>query len=267
MWHLAGKTNDIYLLGSIHLLRDSDYPIPDAIYAAYEAADTLIMELDMDDMDPIGMQALIREIGMLPDGRTLQDALGETVWRQASALADELEIPLAMMATTKPWLAAMTVEVMIMSRLGFQADQGVEMHLMARAVKDGKEVLGLETQRQQLEMLDGLSGDAQRELLLQTLQDGSELADTLDQLINAWREGDVEFLQAALLDDMRSYRELYEEILVERNRSWVDQILQLVDDEEDYLIIVGALHLIGPDGVPALLRRRGMPVEQVVETE
>jgi len=221
----------------------------------------------MDDMDPVGMQTLVRELGMLEDGRTLADTLGPATWQQAVELADKLEIPLAMMATTKPWLAAMTVEVLIMSRLGFDAGQGVEMHLMQRAVQDRKEILGLETEREQLEMLNGLSADAQRDLLMQTLSDGSDLADTLDELIAAWRGGDVDYLQAALIDDMRDYRELYRKILVERNCSWVEQILPLLEDDQDYLVIVGALHLVGPDGVPSLLVRRGVQVEQVVETD
>lgn len=265
MWRVDGASNSVFLLGSIHMLRQSDYPIPAAIYDAYEMADTLIMELDMDDMDPLAMQSLVIELGMLGDGETLEDVLGTTTYRKAVQLAEELEVPLTMMGATKPWFAAMTVEVLIMSRLGFDPAQGVEMHLMNKARTDGKEILGLETERQQLEMLDGLSARAQRDMLMQTLEDGGKLADMLDELIAAWRSGDVDFMQRALLDDMRGYRELYKRILVDRNTDWVRQITPLLHEEDNYLIVVGSLHLVGPDGVPALLRQRGLDVEQVAD--
>ncbi len=76
MWQIDGMNNRIYLLGSIHLLREKDHPIPSAIYDAYDDAETLIMELDMDDVDPIATQAMTVELGLIQDDRTLADLLG-----------------------------------------------------------------------------------------------------------------------------------------------------------------------------------------------
>ena len=185
LWQVEGKSNRIYLLGSIHLLRASDYPLPPAIESAYADADTLVMELDMDDMDPLAMQGLVMELGMLPPGTSLEDALGPTHYQRAASMAAEIQVPITMMGTMKPWLAAMTVEVLIMSRLGFDPNQGVEMHLMRKAGTDGKEIRGFESERDQLEILDGLSSAAQRDMLLSTLEEGGKLADLLDDLIVA----------------------------------------------------------------------------------
>lgn len=263
MWELQGETNRIFILGSVHLLRESDYPIPSVIYRAYDEAETLIMELDHDDIDPVQTQKLIAELGMISDGRSLQDLMGSAKYAKAAKLAQEIEVPLEMLTQTEPWLAAISVEVMLMTRLGFDASQGVETHLSEKAQSDGKEILGFETERQQFGILDNLSRRAQQDLLLQTLADGAELEDILDGMIDAWRHGDVEHLETALLSDMMDYDELYNAIVVKRNRDWVRQIGALTNDRDDYLIVVGALHMAGEDGVPELLRRRGHEVQQM----
>ena len=266
LWQVDGDTNSVFILGSIHLLRKSDYPIPSVIYGAYDEAEVLIMELDMDDMDPMQTQALVRELGMIADGRSLEDEIGSRAYAKASALADELQIPLSMLAGSKPWLAAVMVETLILTRVGFDPMQGIEMHLMTRASSDGKEILGLETERQQLEMLNGLSLTAQRDMLLQTLEDGGRIEELLDQIIDAWRHGDTRYMEQTLLSDMSGYDELYDTIVVDRNRDWVRQIDRLLDDSDDYLIVVGTMHLVGKDGVPELLKKRGHQVTQMQQT-
>lgn len=265
MWQTHGDHNQIYILGSIHLLRSSDYPIPSAIYDAYDEAEVLIMELDMDDMDPMHTQALVMELGMLRNGDTLESKLGHRDYAKALTLADDIGIPLSMLSGTKPWLAAVTVETMMLTRVGFNPSNGIEMHLMSRAKSDNKDISGLETARQQIEMLDNLSEKAQNEMLMQTLAEGGQLEELLDDIIDAWRNGDVAYMEETLLADMAGSRELYRKIVVDRNKDWVRQIGALLDDDDDYLIIVGTMHLIGKDGVPQLLRNRGLLVEQVTQ--
>ena len=266
LWQVDGDTNSVFILGSIHLLRNSDYPIPSIIYGAYDEAEVLIMELDMDDMDPMQTQALVRELGLIADPKSVEDVIGERAYAQAAALADDLQIPLTMLAGSKPWLAAVMVETLILTRVGFDPMQGIEMHLMTKAGNDGKEILGFETERQQLEMLDGLSLAAQREMLLQTLKDGSRIEELLDDIIDAWRQGDTTYMEQTLLSDMSGYDELYDTIVVDRNRDWVQQIDELLDDSDDYLVVVGTMHLVGKDGVPQLLQKRGFEVTQMQQT-
>ena len=263
MWQTQGVQNKIFILGSIHLLRPSDYPIPSVIYDAYDEAETLIMELDMDDMDPMVTQAIVLQLGMNADGETLEDILGARDYAKAVSLANDIEIPLAMLSGSKPWLAAVTVETLMLTRVGFDPSRGIEMHLTARAANDNKNVLGLETVQQQIEILAGLSMDAQREMLMQTLEEGGQIETSLDDIIVAWRSGDIEYLDETLLSEMEGSRELYKKIVVDRNRNWVQQIDALLDDDDDYLIIVGTMHLVGDDGVPSLLKKRGLKVQQM----
>ncbi len=263
MWQVDGTNNRVYLLGSIHMLRESDHPIPSAIYDAYADAEVLVMELDMDDIDPVAEQALISELGLIQGGGTLRDLMGANLYAEAESLANELQIPLTLLANSEPWYAAITVEVMMLMRAGFSPMHGIEMHLSEIAARDNKEILGLETTRQQLELLDNLSLTTQREMLMQALTDSADLAHVMDDLIDAWRYGDVEFLEENLLADLEDFEELHQAIVVNRNIDWVGQIQALLDDEDDYLIVVGALHLVGDNGVPSLLANRGLEVRQL----
>lgn len=267
MWRIDGSSNHIYLLGSIHVLREQDHPIPTAIDSAYEDAEILIMEVDMDDLDPVEMAGLVTELGLLRDGASLQEVMGDELYAEAVDYASRLNIPIAMLRETEPWLAAITVEQMMLLRIGFNPQYGIEFHLSAMAGEDEKEILGFETAREQLEFLDGLSLQAQRSLLIQTLKESLSIEEDLDLLISAWRNGDTGFLEKTLLAEMQKYPELYKTLVVDRNQAWAEKIKNLTAAKEDYLVVVGALHLVGEDGVPALLSKDGISVDQLSEPE
>ncbi len=263
LWQVDGDANRVYLLGSIHVLRESDHPLPPGLDAAYDDAEALYMELDFDDLDAAADQATIAELAFITDGSSLGDWLGADAWQRAGELAADARVPLSMLERTEPWFAAINVELMILTRLGYTQEHGIENTFAARAARDDKEIYGFETTRQQLGFLDGLSRDAQRELLLSTLEEGVRLGEIMQGLIDAWRIGDTEYLQRELLDDMQTMSELHDVIVVNRNRAWANAIDELLDDDRDYLVIVGALHLVGREGVPALLAGRGHRVVQL----
>lgn len=263
LWEIEGERNRIFLLGSIHLLREKDHPLPKAIYVAYDEAETLIMELDMDDIDPVATQKMTNELGLIENGGKLSDLLGPEIYAEATALAELADIPLHLLDRAEPWFAAMNVEMMLLMRMGFDPSLGVESHFLERATGDGKEIEGFETMRQQLGFLDGLSAQAQQEMFLQALAEGPGLPEMMDDMIDAWKIGDVRFMEEGVLREMEQYPELNQVIVVNRNNTWAQQIEALLDDGDDYLIIVGTLHLIGAGGVPNLLSARGHTVTQM----
>ncbi len=265
MWQINGASNRIYLLGSVHVLRQQDHPIPTAIDKAYEDAEILIMEVDVDDLDPIEMAGMVNELGVIKDGGTLQEIMGPSLYDEAADYASQLDIPFLMLAQTEPWLAAITIEQMMLLRIGFNPEYGIEFHLSAKAGEDNKEILGLESVREQLEFLDKLSLSAQRSLLIQTLRESLNIEENLDLLINAWRHGDIDFLEENMLVEMQRYPELYRTLVVDRNEAWVERIRSLIGEQDDYLIVVGTLHLVGDDGVPALLSEIGITTDQLRE--
>lgn len=265
LWEVSGANNSVYLLGSIHLLRPQDYPLPSALDTAYSDAEILIMEIDMDDLDPLATQAAFATYGVLQDDRTLRDLMGSDLYAQAVAAADAIDIPLDMLHKTDPWYAAMTVEIMMLGRIGFDPTLGIEMYMLSKAQDDGKRIDGFETVEEQLQFLDGMSIEAQREMLISTLTESAKLGEMMDQLIGAWRHGDLDFLETGMLDELAKHEELNKVLVTDRNERWATRIEALLDDDDDYLIIVGALHLVGDQGVPNLLRQRGIGIYQLSE--
>jgi len=263
LWQVEGEENVVYLLGSIHLLRESDHPLPPTIFDAYENADVLFMELDMDDADPVADQVLATELGLIQGHGTLADLLGPELYAEAETLASAVQIPLKLLQKSEPWYAAINIEIMLLMRIGFSPLYGIEYHLTAMAKKDDKEILGFETTRQQLGFLDNLSAESQREMFMQSLTHGAEIGGEMDLLVAAWHSGDIAFLEENLLSEMQRYPELNKIIVVDRNRSWAQRIEDLLAHENNYLIVVGALHLIGDEGVPSLLAKQGYNVTQL----
>jgi hypothetical protein len=133
------------------------------------------------------------------------------------------------------------------------------------ATRDGKRIDGFETIEEQLQFLDSMSLQAQRDMLMATLEESAELEDVMDDLIAAWRHGDTKMLENGMLDDIEQHEELNKAIVTDRNARWVKQIEDLLDDDDDYLIIVGALHLVGPEGVPLQLEKNGHSIRQLSE--
>jgi uncharacterized protein YbaP (TraB family) len=265
LWQVDGKSNSVYLLGSIHMLREQDHPLPSVIDSAYDDAEIIVMELDMDDMDPAYTQMAFNRAGVRTDGTSLRELMGDDAYAQAAEAAAAVDIPLDMLAQSEPWLAAMTVEIMLLYRIGFNPMLGVEMVMTTRAVDDGKPIEGLETIDEQLAFLDGLPLDVQSEMLIQTLAEGAAMGEAIDTLIDAWHHGDVAALETGLLDSFGEHSELSEVLITRRNHRWAEAIAGWLGDDEDYLVIVGAMHLVGDAGVPALLAKRGLGIQQLSE--
>lgn len=267
LWQVPGEDNDVYLLGSVHLLRESDYPVPSAIDEAYEQADALVMELDLDDIDRAATQQLIEELAHAKGDDNLESLLGPAAFKAAGELAERTQISLDALQHSDPWYAAITVEQIVLQRHGFDPSFGIENHLAAKARDDGKDILGLESMRRQLEILDNLPLPAQRSLLLQALEKSEAMGHVMDELIRAWRYGDIGYLEATLLPEMQANPDVYDVLVVRRNEAWLPQIEKLLADSSDYLVIVGALHLVGPDGLPAMLRARGISPVQLRQSQ
>lgn len=265
LWEVRGASNTVYLMGSIHLLRNIDYPLPAALNAAYDDADALIMEIDMDDLDPIAAQRQFYQLGVLHDDTTLQDIMGPELYQQAFAAAEKIDIPLDMLSKTEPWYAAMTIELMALNRIGFNPEHGVEMHFMSKAMDDDKPIYGLETIEEQIGFLDGLPLQSQLDMLMSTLSESVAIEGIMDDMIRAWRRGDIASLESGLLQSFDENESLQKTLLTDRNNRWVEQIQERLDDAQDYLIVVGALHLIGENGVPLQLQRLNIPVRQLSE--
>ncbi len=259
LWQVAGQHNTVYLFGSVHLLRDGEFRLEGPLAEAYEDAEVVFLEVDMDDLSPMEVAGSTAALAMDPQGRGLFELMGPDaeVARERAAAAG---IDLALLAPMEPWFAGLTVVTISLAREGFTPGAGVEQLVLERAAADDKEILGFETLEEQLGALDGLDLELQRDFLLKALEDAARPNEALAAFLQAWKDGDEQALAAELASEFEASPELYESLMVRRNQRWLDQIEDLLDDDRDYLVVVGALHLAGPDGLPAQLGKRGLAV-------
>jgi uncharacterized protein YbaP (TraB family) len=228
---------------------------------AYRDAKTLVMEIDMDDVDPLAGAQTTMRLGLLPAGETLSKQLTPDTAAKMAAYAERLGIPIAMLETFRPWLAAITLTQLQLMKLGLDPQSGIEQRMVIRAAADHKEILGLETVDEQLGMMANLSPKLQAEFLNQTLAEADQIETEIDKMIVAWRTGDSVALEKFLLD-MNESPEISRALVTDRNRSWMTRLDKMLNDKQDYLVIVGAMHLVGKDGLVELLKQRGFKVVQ-----
>ena len=264
LWRVDGEGGDLYLLGSVHLLTKADYPLPAAADRAYAEAEELMFELSPEAMRSGEIGAKMMRLGSLPAGETLKDHVSASTWQAVQAYLDGGGyLPLSAVERMQPWFLALTLSVMEMQRLGMDPSLGVEQHFMRMLDSDGKPALGLETVDQQLALFSGLSAEEQDQQLRQSLEQMPEMRADLDRMLQLWRSGDGEGLDRLMREEMAEFPALYERLIVERNRDWIAPLEAQLADAGDELVVVGAAHLVGPQGVVAMLRARGHAVERM----
>ncbi len=259
LWAVAGRSNTVYLFGSVHLLRAGDFQFEGALADAWNEAEVLYLEVDLDALSPLEVAATTAARAMDPEGRTLSELLGPDA-DLAHERARQAGIDLTPLGQFEPWFASLAVTVLALAGHGYSPDAGIERMLQARAAADGKQLYGLETLDEQLGLLDAMDPAAQRALLLKSLTDAERAGAVAARLVAAWRDGDTDFLAGELADEFTDAPQLYRSLIVERNERWAAHIEALLDEQRDYLVVVGALHLAGPDGLPRLLEVRGARV-------
>lgn len=263
VWQVSNGSNTVYFGGTIHMLRASDYPLPPAFEQAYVAADNLYFEIDLDDMDSIASQMAMLQQLMYTDGQNLQTVLNEEAYRALSDYTSQLGIPMMLLQNMKPGMLVSTLEIMAFQQLGF-TPQGVDLTFNQRAKADGKAIAGLETAQEQISFLTRMGEGEESEFVLLSLRDLETIADNIDSMIEPWREGDVAALDDLFIGQMQAETpEVYEELLVRRNRAWMPEIESMLADADTEFVLVGVAHMVGEDGLLQMLRRRGYQVRQL----
>lgn len=258
VWQVKGPRGSVFIAGSMHLLRRDRPTLPAAITEAYGEAESLVMEIDTDDVDDQHTAELMLRLATFADSRNLPSVAGDARWQKLQPLLSRVQVPESFAETLEPWGVAILLTSLEYSRLGFDPEIGVEKQLQTLAARDRKPIAGLETPEFQIGLFDALPMDEQLQLLDMTLEDLGEMPDTVDELYAAWRAGDVKALDALLLEGYREMPRLYEDLVERRNRNWIAPIKALLERRGDTLVVVGALHLVGERGLIALLEREGL---------
>ena len=263
-WRVAGRDGaEVVLLGSMHLLRARDYPLPSTVDRLIDRAETVVMEIDLDDLDPAAQQRTILTTALLPQGTGIGDVIDVELYRLLEQAAAKAGVDLELLARFEPWFLAISLLDIGMRKFGFEPERGLEQYVLGRASGAGKEITGLETLEFQLGIFDALPNSSQQALLEQTLTELDEAETAMAEMADAWRSGELDALTAELLDDFDEFPGLYTALVTERNERWVGSLEEMLDDGRRHLVVVGALHLVGRDSVIELMAARGHAVERI----
>ena len=262
LWEIHGKHNTVYLLGSIHTLRATDYPLAPAVLDAYRSAKSLVMEIDPSELESADLQSEMLASATLTDGKNLHDVMGTARYAHAEGLAHDVGLELSTFDQFAPWFVAEAISQMQLMQLGFDPASGVEMYFSGRARTDGKSIAGLETGHDQLALFEGMPMETQANYLISSLEQAHDLTKEVNEMVRAWQSGDMGWFETELKSDLGRDPAVYQSLLVSRNRKWIARIERLLDDDENHLVIVGTAHLVGRDSVIDLLKKDGIAAVQ-----
>lgn len=266
LWKVSDADNSVYLLGSFHLLRKSDYPLSAEIDRAFDDAEALVFEVAPEDLDDPGIATRMVRLATSDPASTVGQVLPAELREPLQRQAHRLGVAPEQLDHFEPWFVDTTLVTVLAQRNGFAPEDGLDRHLMARARAAGKPASGLETVAQQLSTLDGMPMDEQLATLREFVEEGEGAAARLEELHGAWRRADVALLERLTREDMADRTPVtYQRLNVDRNRAWIPRFEAMLAKPagNDVLAVVGALHLLGDDGVVAMLKARGYRVERI----
>lgn len=268
IWRVSDADNSLYLMGSFHALKPSDYPLSKAVNDAYADAELLAFEIAPEQLQSPELVRAMQQSAMLPATQSLQGMLPEDTWQDLLRWQRKNpDTPLASLQRLKPWYAALIIANTQSQAQGFEPELGLDRHFMNKAKTVRKPSIGLEQMQDQIALLNGMKPAAQLQLLQEALgASGNPRNAELERLRALWVSGDAEELEEITVTKMRrEYPDLYQSINVARNQAWLPQLRRLLDDEReaDVMVVVGALHLLGPDGLVRQLQANGYKVERL----
>ena len=269
LWKVTGGTSDSYLLGSIHVVPDDIYPLSSVIEEAFEKADHLVVEADMNNLDQNKVQALTMQKGLYMDGTNLESKLTPELYKK---LSDTLEktgmISITQAKMMKPWLIAITIPQLLIMKSGYKMDNGIDMHFLKAATENKKSILELESAEYQLDLISGFSEELQIEFLKNALDETVKFKEKFDQMVKAWQDDDVDALTDIINKEMKENPDLkpvYDKLILDRNIKMTEKIDGWLksDKKETYFIVVGAGHLVDEEGIAEMLKKKGYKVEKL----
>jgi len=262
LWSIEGRSNKIHLLGSLHFFKPDAFPLAAAIERAYADSQRLVFETDLAAMQDPALQARMTKLGMYPEGQSLWQNLNPGTRQLLEKKMTEFGLPLEAFSRFKPWFVAIQIEIAQLLRLGFSPQYGIDVHFFDRAKSAGKEIRFLESTEFQINLFGSMEKQDQNAFLNQTLKE-LELADELaGGLVKFWKAGDAPRLYDLLSKSFKIYPGLDDRLLIQRNKNWIKEIESTMRENKNVLFVVGAAHLVGPESVVDLLKKKGYRVKQ-----
>ncbi len=262
VWKIERGNSVLFLGGTCHILRPSDFPLPPEFDKAYRAADLLVFEADPSEFNSPATQSKLMSKAMYTDGSTLENHLSPQTYQRLKEYCTANGIPLELLKKFKPSILSVMMEAIELAKLN-ATQEGVDLHYYTRAKQDGKVVEGLETVDEQIAFIAEMGLGNEEEFVNLTLNEMKSIRQFYESLVDAWKRGDTERLNELLIADLQKTPELYKRLLTDRNSNWLPRIDAYSQTPRIEFLLVGIGHLVGPDGILEALRQKGYKVEKL----
>jgi uncharacterized protein len=262
LWKIQGKENVVYLLGSVHVLKKENYPLPDPIDKAFSNSKIAVFETDIEALQKPENAMKMLTKGQLPAGETLSKQLSPSVYTNFSNYMQKTGMPAEFFESLSPSAAAILLVALELKKLGLDPEIGLDKHFFDKATQESKKIVPLETIDFQINLVTDFTKEEGELLMKSTLKDIATLEKDLDDMLKAWQTGDADKLNKYLNEAMQESPVIYKRMLTDRNRNWLPKIEELAKGKENAIVIVGAGHLVGTEGVVELLKKKGAKITQ-----
>jgi uncharacterized protein YbaP (TraB family) len=261
LWVVKDADTTIYLFGTVHVLKPGLSWFDEAVKAAFDKSDELVLE--MLEPDTATMQGLIMKTAVNAEGPTLTEKLPADKREAYAKAMTDVGVPAAALDRFDPWFAAVTLSLAGLPKLGYDPESGAERTLSTAAKAANKQIVGLETAEQQLGYFDNLPEPLQVKFLVSTVDDYPKMAAELDKMIASWSAGDPETLGKTMNEELADTPELAKVLLADRNARWADWIEARLQKPGTVFVAVGAGHLAGAESVQVQLAKHKLTATRV----
>lgn len=264
MWEVRSKTAAAYLLGSVHLMKKNIYPLARTIEDAFKRSDVLVVEANINNIDPAESAKIARKALYQP-GDSLRKHISRETYDMVKEEAARIGLPPEILGNQRPWFLSMTFTAFELMKWGFKPQYGIDRHFLTEA-EGRKRIVELESIDYQVNLLSGLSESEQELLLKYTLKELPVLGAEADRMLHAWKTGDAGEMAALLSEGIKRDSELssfYNSLLYERNRNMASKIEEFLRSDKTWFVVVGAGHLVGKEGIIEILKEKGYSVRQL----
>lgn len=255
IWQAKDDQRQFIFLGSIHAGNTELYPLPSVFLSHWQQADALVVEANI--LKPSRAK-------LNPDIPSTESLLSDTEKHALTATARRAGIPPYSLLQSPPWLSAITLQMHMARQAELDPEQGIDITLLRRADAQKLPILELESIAQQIHLMEQLP-DHGKNLLMATVTGWGEMEAQLTCLLAAWKAGDQQQLLTLFHDSQ--YSDHTDDALINnRNHNWAKQLTTAPEYQQGtFMVVVGAMHLLGKQGVPALLAQQGFDVKPLTQ--
>ena len=261
MWKATSATNTVYLLGSIHAADKEFYPLSDVVESAFNSSKLLVVEVNVKNVNPMAGMKLVQQYGVYPENDALSKHLSKATADALDAYCSKHGLPRALLEKFKPWMAALTIEVMAVQQAGEDLQMGIDLHFLNES-KEPQKIEELESADFQMTALSSGSEEEQQEFLAQTLKHAENTKERLGSMRKAFLNGDADTMKKMLEEDNEP-KSLYKRLVDDRNGPMAERIAAYLNGKDQCFVVVGAGHLVGDKGIIKLLQEKNFTVEQM----